>query len=253
MTSFDLNLSAFPYTFLLILFVVLVSYINQLKAERDLIESSLRTTAQLILIGYVLKLIFNIKSLVLSFLVLLIMSAVASFVAVERLRLNESFLKSWFISFVSLNLSTALVFAFLLLLGLKSYNPLELIILWGLILGNSLSNVGLTFERLKSEVRNRRLEIEAMVALGAPLKLALREIMQNSVKASMMPKYNMLKSAGIVHIPGVAVGMIVSGVDPLEAMAFQVVVMFMIVSVGFLTSSMVVSLTYKSALSFANG
>jgi len=182
MTSFDLNLSAFPYTFLLILFVVLVSYINQLKAERDLIESSLRTTAQLILIGYVLKLIFNIKSLVLSFLVLLIMSAVASFVAVERLRLNESFLKSWFISFVSLNLSTALVFAFLLLLGLKSYNPLELIILWGLILGNSLSNVGLTFERLKSEVRNRRLEIEAMVALGAPLKLALREIMQNSVK-----------------------------------------------------------------------
>jgi len=68
-----------------------------------------------------------------------------------------------------------------------------------------------------------------------------------------MPKYNMLKSAGIVHIPGVAVGMIVSGVDPLEAMAFQVVVMFMIVSVGFLTSSMVVSLTYKSALSFANG
>ncbi len=92
-----------------------------------------------------------------------------------------------------------------------------------------------------------------MVALGAPLKLAMLELMQNSMRASMMPKYNMLKSAGIVHIPGVAVGMIVSGVDPLKAMAFQIVVMLMIVSVGFLISYMVINFTYKSALKFAYG
>ncbi|WP_029551466.1 ABC transporter permease [Thermocrinis jamiesonii] len=253
MDEFTLNLNVFPYTFLLILFVVFVSYVSHLKAERDLIESSLRTTVQLMLIGYALKVILNVKSLVSSLLILLIMSAVASFVAVERLRLSESFLKSWVISFISLNIPTALVFAFLLLLGLKSYSPLELITLWGLILGNSLSNIGLTFERLKSEVISRRSEIEAMVSLGAPLRVAMLELMQNAIRTSMMPKYNMLKSAGIVHIPGVAVGMVVGGVDPLEAMAFQIVVLLMIISVGFLTSYMVINLTYKSILRFANG
>ncbi len=52
----------------------------------------------------------------------------------------------------------------------------------------------------------------------------------------MMPKYNMLRSAGLVHILGVAVGMIVAGADPIGAMVFQVVAMFVLLSVSFFTS-----------------
>jgi len=74
------------------------------------------------------------------------------------------------------------------------------------------------------------------------------EVIQNAVRVSMMPKYNMLRSAGLVHIPGVVVGMIVAGADPIGAVVFQVVVMFVLLSVSFFTSFLTALLTYSSAL-----
>ncbi|WP_424181282.1 ABC transporter permease [Thermocrinis sp.] len=89
---------------------------------------------------------------------------------------------------------------------------------------------------------------EAKVASGAPLKKAIEEVVQNAIRVSMMPKYNMLRSAGLVHIPDVAVGMIVVGADPISTMVFQVVVMFVLLSVSFFTSFLTALLTYSSAL-----
>ncbi|SHK56150.1 ABC transporter permease [Thermocrinis minervae] len=232
-------------SYLLVLFVVLLSYKEKLGAEWHTLESSIRTTVQLLLIGHFLNFLLHIKGGFTTWMVLASMSVFGSFIASERLGLNVGFLRKFLIASVALNVSAGFVFLVVYLLGVVKHESIQTISLWGLVLGNSLSNVALAVERLKAETQLRRWEIEAMVALGAPLKLALKESMKKALHAAMLPKYNMLKSAGVVHIPGVGVGMILAGADPVSAMLYQVVVMYILLSVGFLTSFLVLNLSYR--------
>jgi len=244
----SLEPSHLPQAFILVLFAVALSYFYNLRAERDLLESSIRTTVQLLLVGYVLQFVLKVQSFAFLVLILFLMSIFGSITAVERFRLQGSFGRLFLKSYIALVVPSSFVFVLLYLMGYVRKDPVSMITLWGLVLGNSLSNVSLTFERMRSEAFNRIREIEAKVALGAPLKKAMEEVVQNAIRVSMMPKYNMLRSAGLVHIPGVAVGMIVAGADPISAVVFQVVVMFILLSVSFFTSFLTALLTYSSAL-----
>ena len=244
----SLEPSHLPQAFILVLFAVALSYFYNLRAERDLLESSIRTTVQLLLVGYVLQFVLRVQSFAFLVLILFLMSIFGSITAVERLKLQGSFGKLFLKSYIALVVPSSFVFVLLYLMGYVRKDPVSMITLWGLVLGNSLSNVSLTFERMRSEAFNRIREIEAKVALGAPLKKAMEEVIQNAIKVSMMPKYNMLRSAGLVNIPGAAVGMIVAGADPISAMVFQVVVMFILLTVSFFTSFLTALLTYSSAL-----
>jgi putative ABC transport system permease protein len=232
----------------LVLFAIALSYFYNLKAERDLLESSLRTTIQLLLLGYLLRFILEVQSLALLIFILFVMSLFGSITVVERLKIEGSFGRLFLKSYIALVIPSSLVFVLLYLMDYVHKDPVSMITLWGLVLGNSLSNVSLTFERMRSEAFNRIREIEAKVALGAPLKKAMEEVVQNAIKVSMMPKYNMLRSAGIVHIPGVAVGMMVGGADPISAVVFQIVVMIVLLTVSFFTSLITAALTYSSVL-----
>jgi len=245
---YSFELSHLPPAFLLVLFAIALSYFYNLKAERDLLESSLRTTVQLLLLGYLLRFILEVQSLALLIFILFVMSVFGSITAVERLKIEGSFGRLFLKSYIALVIPSSLVFVLLYLMDYVHKAPVSMITLWGLVLGNSLSNVSLTFERMRSEALNRLWEIEAKVALGAPLKKAMEEVVQNAIKVSMMPKYNMLRSAGIVHIPGVAVGMMVGGADPISAVVFQIVVMIVLLTVSFFTSLITAALTYSSVL-----
>jgi putative ABC transport system permease protein len=242
------ELSHLPPAFLLVLFAIALSYFYNLKAERDLLESSLRTTIQLLLLGYLLRFILEVQSLALLIFILFVMSLFGSITVVERLKIEGSFGRLFLKSYIALVIPSSLVFVLLYLMDYVHKDPVSMITLWGLVLGNSLSNVSLTFERMRSEAFNRIREIEAKIALGAPLKKAMEEVVQNAIKVSMMPKYNMLRSAGIVHIPGVAVGMMVGGADPISAVVFQIVVMIVLLTVSFFTSLITAALTYSSVL-----
>jgi len=242
------ELSHLPPAFLLVVFAIALSYFYNLKAERDLLESSLRTTIQLLLLGYLLRFILEVQSLALLIFILFVMSLFGSITVVERLKTEGSFGRLFLKSYIALVIPSSLVFVLLYLMDYVPKDPVSMITMWGLVLGNSLSNVSLTFERMRSEAFNRIREIEAKVALGAPLKKAMEEVVQNAIKVSMMPKYNMLRSAGIVHIPGVAVGMVVGGADPISAVVFQIVVMIVLLTVSFFTSLITAALTYSSVL-----
>ncbi|ADC88931.1 conserved hypothetical protein [Thermocrinis albus DSM 14484] len=240
--------SRIALAYILIFFLVFLSRRYRLSAERDLIESTLRTTLQLLLLGYFLGYLFHWRSTTSLLAVILLMSLAASFIAAERFPLGGSRWRGLLVGGFSLNVSSALVFLSLYLMGAIKHNYAETITLWGLVLGNSLSNVTLAFERLSAEAKNRRNEIEAKVALGASLRTAMEDCIKAAMRAAMMPKYNMLKSAGIVHIPGVSAGMVIAGMDPMEAMVYQILVMYMLLSVGFLTSLLVLLMSYRHAL-----
>jgi len=234
----------FLLSYLLILVSLLIAYKESLGNEREIFLSSIRTAVQLVLLGYLLKYILRLETLPQMLGVVLGMAFISSFIAYERVR-HTSVL---FTSFVSITITTVLVIG--PLLSFKILQPLsyQLIPFGGLIVGNTLNSITLAFDRFLGEVKARREEIEAKVALGATLRQAMEEIFRDSLRTSLIPKINFMKAAGLVHIPGVAVGMLMAGADPIHAILFQIVILYALVFAGLLGSVIMLYTSYKRAL-----
>ncbi len=236
--------SNFLLSYLLILVSLLIAHKESLGNEREIFLSSIRTAVQLVLLGYLLKYILRLETLPEMLGVVLGMAFISSFIAYERVR-HTSVL---FTSFVSITITTVLVIGSLL--SFKILQPLsyQLIPFGGLIVGNTLNSITLAFDRFLGEVKARREEIEAKVALGATLRQAMEEIFRDSLRTSLIPKINFMKAAGLVHIPGVAVGMLMAGADPIHAILFQIVILYALVFAGLLGSVIMLYTSYKRAL-----
>ena len=238
--------TVFALSYLLIVFALLIAYREGVGNHREIFVSSLRSAAQLILLGYLLRYLLKISSLAGILGVILLMAVVASIIAYERVRFRSVLLTG----FISIGSATFLTVLPLLWAGILQPTAHQLIPFGGLIVGNSLNSVSLALDRFLGEVRNRKEEIEAKVALGSSLRAAMDEAFRDSLRASLIPKINFMKAAGLVHIPGVAVGMLMAGADPIEAVLFQIVILYSLVFAGILGSVMILYTNYRRVFSY---
>ena len=238
--------TVFTLSYLLIVFALLIAYREGVGNHREIFVSSLRSAAQLILLGYLLRYLLKISSLPGILGVILLMAVVASIIAYERVRFRSVLLTG----FISIGSATFLTVLPLLWAGILQPTAHQLIPFGGLIVGNSLNSVSLALDRFLGEVRNRKEEIEAKVALGSSLRAAMDEAFRDSLRASLIPKINFMKAAGLVHIPGVAVGMLMAGADPIEAVLFQIVILYSLVFAGILGSIMILYTNYRRVFSY---
>jgi putative ABC transport system permease protein len=231
----------FALSFLLIVFALVIASREGLGNEREILLSSLRSALQLIVLGYLLKYLLGISNLWGILGVILLMALVASFIAYERVRVGNIMITG----FLSIGSAVFLTILPLLWAGILKPTAHQLIPFGGLIVGNALNSVSLALDRFIGEVKNRREEIEAKVALGSSLKAAMGEAFRDSLRASLIPKINFMKAAGLVHIPGVAVGMLMAGADPLQAILFQIVILYSLVFAGLWGSVIILYTNYR--------
>ncbi|NPB06872.1 MAG: iron export ABC transporter permease subunit FetB [Aquificae bacterium] len=232
---------SYALSFSLVLLAVLLSRLGRLGLETELLVSSLRAFLQLLALGLVLNELLTLKGFLRTLAVLTLMSLFASFIFTERSRSRALFLPA----FVSISLSAALPAGLLVAQGVLKPVAWELLPLGGLLIGNTLNSLTLFYERTKAEIKSRRDEIEARVALGATLYQALEEVIKSAVKNALLPKLNWLRSAGLVHVPGVAVGMLAAGVPPVKAVLFQAAVLYALLLAGLLSSYAFALLAYE--------
>lgn len=109
----------------------------------------------------------------------------------------------------------------------------------GMVIGNSMSAIAIALERLFGEMRQQREVVEMKLALGADYREASSDVFRNAVTAGMIPSINAMMGVGLVFIPGMMSGQILSGTDPLIAIRYQIVVMFMLVGSTAVTSLVV--------------
>jgi len=229
------------YSYLFVLMTIAVSRKEGLGIEKEILFSSLRTLIQLLLLAYLLHYIFKLQSLSSQLLVFTLMAFVASLIFTER----SKSLKLLPVVYLSITFSYALPILLLVYLKVLKPEPHQVIPFGGLIIGNTLNSLSLFYDRIKGEIRNRKEEIEAKVALGATLLQACEDVIRDSIRMALIPKLNWLKSAGLVHIPGVAVGLLVAGVSPLKAILFQVVILYTLLFSGISGSSILAYLGIK--------
>jgi len=221
---------SFLVSFILVLIPLVYSYKAKLGIEKQLLINSLRAFIQLLALGYFLVFIFKIDNLFLLSGVLILMILYSSYIAKNRV--NTSFI----IPFLTIFLSTFIVLGVMLLTQIISTKPNEFIPIGGMIIGNALNTFTLAVERFKREIEVQTDLIEGFVALGATIKEAYQTMQLQSIKASLIPTINMLQTIGLVAIPGITTGMLLAGADPLTAISYQLVIIYMLVSINLFSS-----------------
>jgi len=110
------------------------------------------------------------------------------------------------------------------------YAPRYAVPLLGMILGNTMTGVALALDSLGRLAREQRPAIEARLMLGRDSWLAIQEIRRQCVHIGLIPVINAMAAAGIVSLPGMMTGQILAGNPPMEAVKYQILIMFLIAS-----------------------
>jgi putative ABC transport system permease protein len=206
-----------------------ISVVLRLGIERRLAVATIRTVVQLGLLGLVLERIFALDNWLLVVALLLLMTVFAAREAIGRSprRYRGIFADAWLTMAVSCLLVGGIVTQ--VVVGVRPwYDPQYVIPLLGMILGNSLTGISLGLDRFLDHLAVRTPEVELRIAFGATRPEALKIPLQDAVRTGMVPIINSMAAAGIVSLPGMMTGQILAGSPPLQAVAYQIVVMFMI-------------------------
>ena len=227
----NLSWSQVAWASALVLINAFISVLIHLGLERRLVLAAVRMVIQLILIGAVLRWVFSLGQWYTVVPLMIAMSLIGSFAAVQQT--NRRYPGVWLNSIMSVCASSWLMILVAVLLIVRVhpwYSPQYAIPFAGMILGNILSGISLTLDRFAEELTSHRDQIEALLALGATRKEAAREPIRNAVATGLLPTINFMVLAGIVTLPGTMTGQLLAGVDPLSAAKYQIVIMFLLVS-----------------------
>jgi len=226
LSAFDLSLAAF-----LLLMLAATSLRIGLGLEKRIVISGLRMTVQLLLIGMVLKVLFAKVSLVLVGIMSFCMLLVAGYEVWARQKRKLRGASGYLISTGSMLVSsfTVTFLALTVMVGVDPwYTPQYAIPLLGMLLGNTMNGVALASDRLTTEIYSQRGMVEQRLLLGQSWQEASGDIRRDCMRTGMIPIINSMAAAGVVSLPGMMTGQILGGSSPLDAVKYQILVMFLI-------------------------
>ncbi|NQY19743.1 MAG: ABC transporter permease [Campylobacteraceae bacterium] len=214
---------------LLPLIIVGYFYYKYTGNKSEILYSTFRMISQLLIIGYFLVYIFENKNYVLGLGILLFMLLVSSIIIMRNTK-DKSY-KHYsiilFSSFFSSLINLILVLYFVL--ELKSYEPSIIIPIAGMIFANTMNSISICIERFEKEIQTS----------------SFIKARESSFKASMIPQINSLLAVGLVSLPGMMTGQILSGIDPLIAVRYQIMIMIMLLSTAGLSKIIYFTLINK--------
>lgn len=226
----------------LVVVALLVSKKEKLGLEKDIIWSVARAIVQLIIVGYVLKYIFEVNNAMLTVLMVLFICVNAALNAKKRSRNIDN---GFVISFIAITIGTSLTLSVLVLSGSIEFMPMQVIPISGMIAGNAMVAVGLCYSNLNQRFADNQQKILEMLSLGAGSKLASGSIIRDSIRSAMIPTIDAAKTVGLVSLPGMMSGLIFAGIDPVKAIKYQIMVTFMLLATASLSTIIAGYLSYR--------
>lgn len=242
MNGANISINSLMIASLLVIVSLLFSYFQKLKLEKETLISVIRAIVQLIAVGYILEFIFGLNNPAFTTLLVLIMTFNAAYNASKR---GKGIKNGLFISFASIAVGAGLTLCVLVMSGAIKYQPNQIIPISGMIISNAMVALGLCYRQLSADFKSRRDEVETKLALGAGVLPSSIEIIRDSIRTGMIPTIDSAKTLGIVSLPGMMTGLILAGTSPVEAIRYQIMVTFMLLSTTAISSFMACYLSYK--------
>lgn len=223
-TPLSLGLAQAAVVTLLALGVMLLARLRSIHLERDTVTSLLRGIVQIVAVGLVLILVLK-GPVAYGVLAQIAMIVTASVIASRRVRdVPGAFLST----FAGIAVGAGLVILLMTLAGVIEADNHSLVPVGSMVIANAMTSCAQALERFRSDVSAHAGRVEAALALGARPETTVEPFVQKAVEASLIPRIDTLRSLGIVWIPGLMAGMVLSGSDPVYAAIYQFVVIAMI-------------------------
>lgn len=224
LTTLDLVITA-----VLILGLIALILFLRLGIGVQLTVAALRTTVQLLLVGLVLEAVFAQSHLQWTALIVVVMITIAAWEVLARQQRKLKGLWGFSVSATAMIISSLLITILALLIVIEAdpwYAPQYAIPLLGMLLGNTMTGIALGIDRLVQTAWQQRSVIEQRLMLGEKAQDAVRDISRDAMRAGMIPIINAMAAAGIVSLPGMMTGQILAGSPPVEAVKYQILIMF---------------------------
>lgn len=232
-----------------VLLAMALSSWKKLGLERDLFIGMIRATVQLIAVGYVLSFVFSRDHWLFIVLMIVIMVLVATRNAASR---GKGIPRVSLYIGLTITTVTAVTIGLMLVLHTIEPKPQALIPISGMVIGSCMTTCSLLLNQMRQRVQSMRDYILVALSLGATSRQAGIGLLRESVRAGMIPTIDVLKTVGLVQLPGMMTGFILAGASPIEAVRYQLLIMFSLASSAALTSMMLGYLIYPTLFTSAH-
>jgi len=241
-----LNILQFSLIYLLLIIILAVMKKAKINQTKLLLLASFRMTVQLVLAGLILTYIFKnpYPLFTLAYILAMIIFSIHRVLSKNK-GLNRNFKIA-----VSLSLSVSgtaiLGFFVMAVVGQSFFNPQYTIPLGGMIIGNAMTGVTLGLKTFNENIKSQRQKIDSLLNLGVTPQKILLPYVNNSLETALLPTMNSMLGMGIISLPGMMTGQILSGTLPTTAIMYQIAIMIAICTSVCLTVFCSLNFGYKT-------
>ncbi|WAH36923.1 ABC transporter permease [Alicyclobacillus dauci] len=236
-----MSFATLSFTLAFVALAMVLSLWLKLGVERDLLIATVRATIQLIIVGYILKFVFDVNNAFLIIAMVLLIILVATLNARSRAKAIPGV---WWRIAAGLVITEVVTLGVLLGLHVVPFQPRYVITISGMIVGNAMVAAGVLLNRLQAEATSQRAEIDTVLALGGTPRQAIWPHLKQAIRAGLIPTIDSTKTTGLVQLPGMMTGQIIAGADPVVAIRYQLMILFCILAGSAVTSIVIGFLTY---------
>ena len=241
-----LSIFRFSLIYLLLLIVLLIMKKSKVNQTRLLIVASLRMSVQLVIVGYILQYIFGNPNplFTIAFLIVIIAFSINRVIK-SRKDLNRKFKVA-----IGISLTFPGLFVLFFFVGVvvnKSiFNPQYTISLAGMIIGNAMTGVNIAIKTFMESIEREKNKINTLLNIGIEPKDILKPFANSALETALIPTLNSMLGMGIIFLPGMMTGQMLSGTLPTTAIMYQIAIMIAICTSVCITVFLSLNLGYKS-------
>ncbi|HEY7255698.1 MAG TPA: iron export ABC transporter permease subunit FetB [Solirubrobacterales bacterium] len=227
----------------LVAIAIAISRWQEADLERDIGIATIRSIVQLTLIGYAIKLIFEVDSI---WLVLALLAVMVLFGALTARGRAKTVPNAFWPLLITLAIAAASTLGLVVALGIFEPTPRYLVPVGGMVIGNSMTASAVALNRLGDEVGAGRARIEATLALGATAREAALPIVRRSLRSGMITLVDSTKTTGLIFFPGTMVGMLLAGANPTDAVRLQLILLYSLLGSVAIAGLLATNLAYRN-------
>jgi putative ABC transport system permease protein len=241
-----LTIFQFSLIYLLLIIVLFIMKRSNINQSKLLLVASLRMTVQLVIVGYLLQYMFDNPKPIFTVIFLAVMIAFSiDRVIKSRKDLNKSF-KIAIGASLALSGLFVLIFFVAVVVNKSVFNPQYTIPLAGMIIGNAMTGINIGIKTFMDSIKKERSKINTLLNLGVEPKDILKPFANNALETALIPTLNSMVGMGIVFLPGMMTGQILSGTLPTTAIMYQIAIMIAICTSVCITVYLSLNIGYKS-------
>lgn len=241
-----LTIFQFSLIYLLLIIVLFIMRRSKINQSKLLLIASLRMTVQLVIVGYILQYMFDNPNPIFTVIFLAVMIAFSvDRVIKSRKDLNKNF-KIAIGSSLALSGLFVLIFFVAVVVNKSIFNPQYTIPLAGMIIGNAMTGINIGIKTFMDSIKKERSKINTLLNLGVEPKDILKPFANNALETALIPTLNSMVGMGIVFLPGMMTGQILSGTLPTTAIMYQIAIMIAICTSVCITVFLSLNIGYTS-------